>query len=161
MTRRRPTKGGGGASSRSRRTHLDLAPGEDEKISGSAKSNNAKMLRLASALVCAAFALSNYKELALLSQRYKSRGFNVLAFPSNDFNQEKDTNAEILQYVNDHFPEVKFPIFSRGSLADSEVFKLCKEMTGESVRWNFHKYLVNGKGEAVKSYGHRIQPMAI
>ena len=85
----------------------------------------------------------------------------MLAFPSNEFNQELDTNAEILQYVNDHFPEVKFPIFSRGSLADSEVFKLCKEMTGESVRWNFHKYLVNGKGEAVKSYGHRIQPMAI
>ena len=85
----------------------------------------------------------------------------MLAFPSNDFNQELDTNAEILQYVNDHFPEVEFPIFSRGSLADGEVFKLCKEMTGESVRWNFHKYLVNGRGEAVKSYGHRIQPMAI
>ena len=96
-----------------------------------------------------------------LSNKYKSRGFNVLAFPSNEFNQELDTNAEILQYVNDHFPEVMFPIFSRGSLADSEVFKLCKEMTGEPVEWNFHKYLVNGKGQAVKSYGHRTQPMAI
>ena len=24
-----------------------------------------------------------------------------------------------------------------------------------------HKYLVNGQGRAIKSYGHRVQPMAI
>ena len=57
MTRRRPTKGGG-ATSRPRRTHLDLASGEGEKTSGPAKSNAKKSLRsLAPALVCAAFVL--------------------------------------------------------------------------------------------------------
>jgi glutathione peroxidase-family protein len=29
------------------------------------------------------------------------------------------------------------------------------------VDWNFHKYLVDGRGRAVKSYGHRVQPMDI
>ena len=44
------------------------------------------------------FTKSNYQELAILSDKYASRGFNVLAFPSNDFHQEKDTNEEILEY---------------------------------------------------------------
>jgi len=85
----------------------------------------------------------------------------VLAFPSNDFHQEKETNEEILDYVNTNFPEVHFPIFSRSSLATNLVFQLCKSHTGESVEWNFHKYLVNGQGHAIKSYGHRVQPMEI
>ncbi len=79
---------------------------------------------------------SNYKELAVLHERYKSRGFNVLAFPSNDFHQEKETNEEILDYVNTNFPEVNFPIFSRSSLVTNSVFQLCKSHTGESVEWN-------------------------
>lgn len=97
----------------------------------------------------------------MLHNKYNSRGFNVLAFPSNDFNQEKDTNEEILDYVQTNFPEVRFPIFSRGSLADNAIFRMCTEMTGDKVEWNFHKFLINGKGEAVKSYGHRVQPMDI
>ena len=28
--------------------------------------------------------------------------------------------------------------------------------TGESPHRNFHKYLVNSEGKAVKSYGHRV-----
>lgn len=84
-----------------------------------------------------------------------------MAFPSNDFNQEKDTNAEILEYVHDNFPEVDFPIFSRAPLASNMVFKLCQKHTNEKVEWNFHKYLVNGEGRAVKSFSHRVQPMDI
>lgn len=85
----------------------------------------------------------------------------MLAFPSNDFHQEKDTNEEILEYVHTNFPEVRFPIFSRAPLSSNMVFQLCRKQTGEEVKWNFHKYLVNGQGHAVKSYGHRVQPMDI
>ena len=79
---------------------------------------------------------SNYKELAVLHERYKSRGFKVLAFPSNDFHQEKNTNAEILDYVKTNFPEVHFPMFSRAPLATNIVFQLCQKHTNEGVEWN-------------------------
>lgn len=85
----------------------------------------------------------------------------MLAFPSNDFHQEKDTNEEILDYVKTNFPEVHFPIFSRAPLATNMVFKLCQKHTHEEVKWNFHKYLINGQGRAIKSYGHRVPPMDI
>ena len=60
----------------------------------------------------------------------------MLAFPSNDFHQEKDTNEEILEYVTSHFPEVKFPLFSRAPLSTNVVFQLCQRHTGEGVEWN-------------------------
>ena len=102
---------------------------------------------------------SNYKELAILHNKYSKRGFTVLAFPSNDFHQEKETNEEILSYVNENFPEVTFPLFSRAPLKTNMVFQLCEKQTQEKVEWNFHKYLVDGNGRAVRSYGHRIQPI--
>jgi len=69
--------------------------------------------------------------------------------------------VEILEYVRTNFPEVDFPIFSRAPLASNAVFRLCEKHTHEGVEWNFHKYLVDGRGRAVKSYGHRVQPMDI
>ncbi|KAL7446989.1 hypothetical protein ACHAXM_011066, partial [Skeletonema potamos] len=104
---------------------------------------------------------SNYKELAILHNKYSKRGFTVLAFPSNDFHQEKDTNEEILSYVHENFPEVTFPLFSRAPLKTNMIFQLCEKQTNEKVEWNFHKYLVDGSGRAVKSYGHRVQPIDI
>lgn len=82
----------------------------------------------------------------------------VLAFPSNDYHQEKETDAEILEYVQTHFPEVHFPIYSKSPLKSNVVFQLCERQTGESPQWNFHKYLVNSEGKAVKSFGHRVSP---
>lgn len=87
--------------------------------------------------------------------------FNVLAFPSNDFHQEKETNEEILSYVQTNFPEVTFPLFSRAPLSSNMVFQLCQKQTQSKVEWNFHKFLVDGDGKCVKSYGHRVQPMDI
>lgn len=66
-----------------------------------------------------------------------------------------------MDYVRKNFPQVNFPLFSRAPLASNMVFRLCQKHTGEGVQWNFHKYLVNGQGLAIKSYGHRVQPMDI
>lgn len=85
----------------------------------------------------------------------------MLAFPSNDFHQEKDTDAEILEYVRANFPQATFPLFARAPLDSNAVFRLCERHTGEAAAWNFHKYLVDGQGRAVKSFGHRTPPMAI
>jgi glutathione peroxidase len=107
--------------------------------------------------------------LASLHNKYSNKngrgnevGFTVLAFPSNDFHQEKDTNEEILEYIATNFPQVTFPLFARSeTLMSNMVFQLCQQQTNSKVEWNFHKFLVNGRGQAVKSYGHRVSPMDI
>lgn len=41
------------------------------------------------------------------------------------------------------------------------VYQLMNKHTGESVDWNFHKYLVNAEGRAVKSYAAKVDPFDI
>ena len=103
----------------------------------------------------------NYQELSILYDKYKSDGFVVLAFPSNDYHQEKETDREILDYVQTNFPQVTFPIFAKSDLGSNAVFRMCQRHTGEEPEWNFHKYLVNGEGRAVQSFGHRVNPLEI
>ena len=104
---------------------------------------------------------SNYKELAVLHNKYSKRGFTVLAFPSNDFDEENRDNEGILSFVQENFPEVNFPLFSKGPLETNVVFQLCEKQTQEKVEWNFHKYLVDRSGRAVKSYENLVQPIDI
>lgn len=54
-----------------------------------------------------------YKELQDIYERYKDRGFVILAFPSNDFaNQEPGTNEEIEAFCKSKYG-ISFPIFER------------------------------------------------
>jgi len=96
------------------------------------------------------------RELEALYGEYKDRDFEILAFPSNDFgNQEPLEGKEIAQFCEVNFG-VTFPIFAktrvRGPNA-SELYRFFgdKKTNGRfsSVpRWNFHKFLINRKGEA-------------
>jgi hypothetical protein len=52
-----------------------------------------------------------YPELDTLYQRYRSRGFVILAFPSNDFWQEPNDEAGIQQVCDAR--GVTFPVFAR------------------------------------------------
>lgn len=105
---------------------------------------------------------ATYTELAELQEKYASQGFTVLAFPTNDFHQEPGSNAEILSFVNDKFPQVSFPIFGKSSLASNPVYqKLERHLPHDHVKHNFYKYLVNRKGIAVKLFNKKQLPLSI
>jgi len=96
-----------------------------------------------------------FKELEALYQEYHNRDFEILAFPSNDFgNQEPLEGKEIATFCETNFG-VTFPIFDkisvRGPKADGLYrFFGDKKSNGRfsSIpRWNFHKFLINRKGE--------------
>ena len=46
----------------------------------------------------------SFTQLQQLQDRYESEGFSVLAFPSNDFQQELSSNQEISDFIHEHFP---------------------------------------------------------
>merc|ERR1712046_9245 len=52
----------------------------------------------------------NYKELVMLQSEFGDDGFTVLAFPSDDFDQEPDDNAVIVKNMTERF-NVNFPMF--------------------------------------------------
>ncbi|GAB4854639.1 Glutathione peroxidase 7 [Ancistrocladus abbreviatus] len=56
---------------------------------------------------------SNYTELSHLYEKYKSQGFEILAFPCNQFGaQEPGSNQDIKQFACTRF-KAEFPIFSK------------------------------------------------
>lgn len=106
------------------------------------------------------------KELQELRTEFAAEGFEVLGFPSNDFgNQEPLMGNEIHQFCEVNYG-VEFPVFEkvmvRGEAAHP-LFKFLrdKKLNGHlnsTPRWNFHKYLINRKGEVVDYFYSFTKP---
>jgi glutathione peroxidase len=105
--------------------------------------------------------------LELLYQRYKDRGFSVLAFPSNDFGgQEPGTNEEIEEFYCNTAYNVTFPIFDKVPTTGDAIVPLYRALTQETtgdlqgaIGWNFTKFLVDAEGRVVARFGPRVDPM--
>lgn len=87
--------------------------------------------------------------LQYLFQKFKDRGFEVIAFPSNDFgNQEPLDNEGIAKVYRNRYG-VQYPIMSKINVIKETIdpiYEKLFEMSGYRPEWNFVKYLViNGK----------------
>jgi len=105
-----------------------------------------------------------YKELQSLYDKYKTKGFVVLGFPSNDFAmQEPGSNAEIKKFCALNY-KVKFPMFAKGKVlgpAKQPVYQFLtggKNFGGE-ISWNFEKFLVNRNGQVVARFEPAVSPL--
>ena len=99
-----------------------------------------------------------YDGLEALYRKYRDRGLVVLGFPMNDFGgQEPGSNKEISQFcVNEY--AIDFPMFAKTNLKANPLYGDLVRASGQAPRWNFHKYLVDRRGERVQSFGTRIEP---
>lgn len=97
----------------------------------------------------------NYRELVSLQEDYHSSGFNVLAFPCNQFGgQEPATNEEILKFAKDKY-NVNFPMFAKVDVTGEQISEVYEHLTSTvliSPTWNFCKYLVDRNGEVVQFF---------
>jgi glutathione peroxidase len=104
--------------------------------------------------------------LERLYQQYKSHGFTVLAFPSNQFGKNEPLdNLAIIDYYQTQF-NVSFKIFSKVMVNGPEthpLFNYLKSHTrgisqNRAVKWNFTKFLINSQGQLVARYAPRTKP---
>ena len=101
-----------------------------------------------------------YEDLEALYERHKNDGLVVLGFPSNDFGgQEPGTEKQIRDFCVNTYA-VQFPMFQKISVKKNNAAPLYKKLGDQAgyPRWNFHKYLLNRKGELVASYKSAIEP---
>ena len=103
-----------------------------------------------------------YKDLQAIYEKYKDQGFEVLAFPANEFGaQEPGDNPQIKEFCSTHY-KVAFPLFSKIVVKGAGIHPLYGFLTSEEtnpkfageIAWNFAKFLVNKKGEVID----RFQP---
>ena len=106
-----------------------------------------------------------YAPLEQLYQKYKGRGFEILAFPANDFmGQEPGTNEEIRAFCTANY-KTTFPLFAKISVKGDGMHPLYKYLTtlpgfSGDITWNFNKFLVDPTGKVVARFGTRVDPMS-
>ena len=115
----------------------------------------------------------NYVELVQLYAELEPKGFQILAFPSNEFGgQEPGTNHEIMENTRATYG-VNFPMFEKTEVnganacdlyqflrMNSELYN-AETQTATTIPWNFAKFLVDGHGKVVKYHGPRTSPFAM
>lgn len=106
-----------------------------------------------------------YAQLEALYKQYKDRGLVILGVPSNDFGgQEPGSEQEVAQFCQLNYG-VSFPMTAKEVVSgkDAHPFYLwAREQLGfgTAPKWNFHKYLINRKGELINYFYSTTSPEA-
>lgn len=110
-----------------------------------------------------------YAGLRALHEQNEERGFNVLAFPCNQFGgQEPGTNEEVLEFARSEYG-VEFPMFAKievNGADESPVYSFLKaghpdEGGNQDIAWNFTKFLVGRDGHVLERFGPQVTPEEI
>jgi glutathione peroxidase len=104
-----------------------------------------------------------YEGLEALYEKYRERGFEVLAFPANNFmSQEPGSDDEIARFCDLNY-KTTFPLFSKISVKGTDIAPLYAWLTKQpgfegDIGWNFTKFLVGPDGRVLARFGSRTEP---
>lgn len=100
-----------------------------------------------------------FKGLEKLYKEYKDKGFVILGFPSDSFNQERDAAEETAEvcYVN---YGVTFPMLATSPVKGEKANEVFKHLNAKlkEPEWNFNKYLVDRAGNPVRHFESGTKP---
>jgi len=105
-----------------------------------------------------------YKGLQEIYDKYNEQGFEILAFPCNQFGgQEPGTNEQIAEFCSANFG-VTFKLFDKIEVNGPNRSPLYERLTSNTavesgdVRWNFEKFLIAKNGDVVARYSSKVEP---
>ena len=107
-----------------------------------------------------------YEGLESLHREFGDRGFEVLAFPCNQFGaQEPGDAAEIANFCSLTY-DVTFPVFAKIDVNGPQADPLFEEMKAaapgllgsKAIKWNFTKFLVDREGRVMSRYAPTTKP---
>jgi len=110
-----------------------------------------------------------YDGLQALYAKHRDEGFELLAFPCNQFmEQEPGDNSAIKEFCSANF-NITFPIFDKLDVKGDSIHPLYAFLTTakrgflgtKAVKWNFTKFLVDRKGNVIKRYAPATKPEKI
>ncbi|MBS0254479.1 MAG: glutathione peroxidase [Proteobacteria bacterium] len=110
-----------------------------------------------------------YDGLEALWKQYGDQGFEVLAFPCNQFgHQEPGSAEEIDQFCKVNFG-LSFPLMGKIEVNGPGATPLYQWLKDEApglfgskgIKWNFTKFLINREGKVVRRYAPTDKPESI
>ena len=106
-----------------------------------------------------------YAALQKLWDMYRELGLVVLGVPCNDFGaQEPGDPAQITGFCEKNYG-VTFPLSDKAVItgkARHPFYQSVAQAIGEDQlpRWNFHKFLVDAKGELLGAWPSKVSPLS-
>ena len=106
------------------------------------------------------------RALQTIYERYKQLGFEMLAFPSNDFgNQEPMEDPEILIHCSNEWG-ITFQIFRKSHVKGADRNRIFDYLSMKELNhkwnarpwWNFQKYLIDKNGNLVHYWFPFVKP---
>ncbi|MFN3307276.1 MAG: glutathione peroxidase [Candidatus Kapaibacteriota bacterium] len=110
-----------------------------------------------------------YEGLEKLYRKFKNRGFEILAFPCNQFgNQEPGSNEEIKNFCTTNY-NVTFRLFDKIDVNGPNahpLYKFLKDskpglMGSKDIKWNFTKFLIDKNGYVIDRFAPQTTPESI
>lgn len=103
-----------------------------------------------------------YRDLQDLYDAYREQGLIVLAVPSDDFNQELATDAEVKDFCELQYGiDLPMTVITHVKGAEAHPFYASlKAETGFVPAWNFNKVLISGDGNVVATFGSNTSPQS-
>ncbi|MGA2905722.1 MAG: glutathione peroxidase [Candidatus Korobacteraceae bacterium] len=109
-----------------------------------------------------------YKGLQELYAKFHDQGFELLAFPCDQFgHQEPGDDDEIKSFCELNYG-VEFPLFSKIEVNGDDAHPLYKflksekgGLLGDSIKWNFTKFLIDKQGNVIERYAPTTPPERI
>ncbi|MEK4130507.1 redoxin family protein [Solibacillus sp. FSL W8-0474] len=107
---------------------------------------------------------NQFSQLEELYEKYKEEGFVVLGFPSDQFKQELSSSEDAAVFCRMDYG-VTFPMHEIIKVNGVDAHPLFKHLSseakgllGQSVKWNFTKFLVDRDGNVIKRYAPQDSP---
>lgn len=105
-----------------------------------------------------------YEGLQKIYDQYKDKGFEILAFPCNDFKgQEPGTNQEIKEFCSANYG-VTFKLFDKIKVLGDDKMPLYETLINSEsvekgdVKWNFEKFLISKDGKVEARFRSKVKP---
>ena len=109
-----------------------------------------------------------YAGLQDLFDSFHDQGFEILAFPCDQFgNQEPGTDEEIQQFCQQNYG-VTFAVFPKIEVNGPGAHPIYQYLTeqkpgpkGREIQWNFEKFLIDRSGNIVERFEPAVKPEMI
>ncbi len=103
-----------------------------------------------------------YDELQTLYETYRERGLVVLAVPSDDFQQELASEADVKEFCALNF-DLTLPMTDITPVTGGDAHPFYRWLAAEhgfEPEWNFNKVLIGPSGGLVATWGSAVTPLS-
>ncbi|MGL4368568.1 MAG: glutathione peroxidase [Spirochaetota bacterium] len=107
-----------------------------------------------------------YEGLEALYRKYRAEGFEILAFPCNQFLSQEPGDAKEIQSFCKLTYDTSFPLFAKIDVKGKNQHPLYRFLTekargflgSKTVKWNFTKFLIDRNGNVAARYAPATDP---